>query len=71
MVWVNNLLLFTNSKERMVRLKDILKGLFDITNLGEPNKLVRLEFMCNQEQETLTIWQTQYIENPLEKIFIA
>ena len=45
MIWVDDLLLFTNSKERMVRLKDDLKGLFDITDLGELNKLVGLEIL--------------------------
>ena len=42
-VWVNNLLLFTNSKDKMTKLKDELQGLFDITDLGEPSKLVGLE----------------------------
>ena len=51
----------------MVRLKDDLKGLFDITNLGKPNKLIGLEFTHDRERGTLTIQQTQYIENLLEK----
>jgi len=66
-VWVDNLLLFTNSKDKMVKLKDDLKGLFDITDLGEPNQLVGLEFTRDREQGTLTIWQTQYIESILQK----
>ena len=66
-VWVDNLLLFTNSKETMVKLKNDLKKLFNITDLGEPNKLVGLEFMHNREWGTLTIRQTQYIENLLKK----
>ena len=67
MVWVDDLLLFTNSKDKMVKLKDNLKGLFDITDLGEPNKLVGLELMRDREWGTLTIWQTQYIKNLLKK----
>ena len=43
-VWVDNLLLFMNGKETMVKLKNDLKKLFNITDLGEPNKLVGLEF---------------------------
>jgi hypothetical protein len=67
-VWVDDLLLFTNSKAKMAKLKnDDLMKLFDITDLGEPNKLVGLEFTCDQERGTLTIQQTQYIENLLEK----
>ena len=48
-------------------LKHNLKGLFDITDLGEPNKLVGLEFTRDREHGTLTIRQTQYIESILEK----
>ena len=62
-VWVDDLLLFTNSKEKMVKLKSDLTKLFDITDLGEPNKLVGLEIMRDREQGTLTIRQTQYIES--------
>ena len=51
----------------MAKLKDELQGLFNITNLGEPSKLVGLEFTCDQEWEMLTIQQTQYIKNLLEK----
>ena len=42
-VWVDNLLLFTNSKGLMHDLKAELRGLFDITDLGEPSKLVGIE----------------------------
>ena len=66
-VWVDNLLLFTNSKEKMSKLKSELKGLFDITDLGEPNKLVGLEFTRDRDRGTLTICQTQYIESMLER----
>jgi len=67
MVWVDDLLLFTNSKDKMVKLKDNLKGLFDITNLGKSNKLMGLEFTRDRERGTLTIRQTQYIESILQK----
>ena len=66
-VWVDDLLLFTNSKEKMSILKLELKGLFDITDLGKPNKLVGLEFTCDRDWGTLTIRQTQYIESMLER----
>ena len=51
-VWVDDLLLFMNCKETMVKLKNDLKKLFNITDLGEPNKLVGLEFMHDWEQGT-------------------
>ena len=51
----------------MAKLKDELQGLFNITNLEEPSKLIGLEFTCDQEWGMLTIQQTQYIKNLLEK----
>ena len=42
-MWVDDLLLFTNSKERMDALKGELANQFEITDLGEPNKLVSIE----------------------------
>ena len=51
----------------MTKLKDELQGLLNITNLGEPSKLVGLEFTHDREWGTLTIWQTQYIKNLLKK----
>ena len=51
----------------MEYLKQDLKRLFDITDLGEPNKLVGIEFTRDRERGTLTIRQTKYIESILEK----
>jgi hypothetical protein len=51
----------------MTSLQDELKGLFNITDLGEPNKLVGIEITRDKEKGTLTISQTKYIESILEK----
>ena len=66
-VWVDDMLLFTNSKERMDALKQELRTLFDITDLGEPSKLVGLEITRDRPNGTLTIKQTKYIESLLQK----
>ena len=42
-VWVDDLLLFTNSKPQMTALKKELQTLFDVTDLGELNKLVGIK----------------------------
>ena len=63
-VWVDNLLLFMNTKDCM----EYLERLFDITDLGEPNKLVGIEFTRDQECRTLTIRQTKYIESILKNM---
>ena len=66
-VWVDDLLLFTNSKDRMDALKRELANQFKITDLGEPNKLVGIKITQDKENGTLTISQTKYIEAILEK----
>ena len=66
-VWVDDLLLFTKSKEQMNNLKGELSNLFEITDLGEPNKLIGIEITRDRDNGTLTIKQTKYIEAILEK----
>lgn len=66
-VWMDNLLVFTNSKELMHDLKAELKGLFDITDLGEPSKLIRIEITQDRANKSITIKQERYIKSILEK----
>ena len=63
-VWVDDLLLFTNAEGVMVKLQHELKGIFDLTDLGEPNKIVGIEIALREG--SLTISQKQYIENLLK-----
>jgi hypothetical protein len=51
----------------MDNLKRELGNLFEITDLGEPSKLVRIEITRDRANGTLTISQTKYIESILEK----
>jgi hypothetical protein len=66
-VWVDDLLLFTNTKEVMVVLKRELNDLFDITDIGEPCKIVGIEMDRDREAGTLRIMQTKYVESLLRK----
>jgi len=66
-VWVDDLLLFTKTEAQMTNLKRELGDLFEITDLGEPNKLVGIEIDRDRKNGTLTIKQTKYIESILEK----
>ena len=66
-VWVDDLLLFTKDKIQMDNLKRELDNLFEITDLGEPSKLVGIEITRDRANGTLTISQTKYIESILEK----
>ena len=42
-IWVDDLLLFTKHKNQMNNLKQELGKLFEIADLGEPNKLIGIE----------------------------
>jgi hypothetical protein len=66
-VWVDDLLLFTNMPRLMDRLKGQLKTKFDITDLGEPKKIVGIEITRNRPERTICISQTKFIEAILTK----
>jgi hypothetical protein len=64
-VWVDNLLLFTNSNAKMISLKSELQSMFELTDLGEPMKIVGIEI--SQQTDSITISQKKYVENILQK----
>jgi len=64
-VWVNNLLLFASSDKAMTAMEDNVKSEWQMTELGEPFKIVGIEIAINER--SVTISQKKYIENILEK----
>ena len=64
-VWVDDLLLFASLNRVMNNLKEELNSTFDITDLGEPSKIVGIEIA--QSHNSLTISQPQYIDSILKK----
>ena len=64
-VWVDDLLLFTTWDEGMANLKMVLEKIFNITDLGDPSRIVGIEIM--RTKETLTISQPLYIDSILRK----
>ena len=62
-VWVDDLLIFTNSDPIMESLKNELHSIFDITDIGEPTKIVGIEVTI--QGNSVTISQTKYIESIL------
>ena len=42
-VWVDNLLLFTNMNKIMAQVKTNLNSMFELTNMGDPSKIVGIE----------------------------
>ena len=66
-VWVDDLLLFTSNEILMSNLKRELQNMFEVTDLGDPSKIVGIEIERNREKRELKISQTQYIESILKK----
>jgi len=64
MVWVDDLLLFTTSDELMEQVKSDLCSKWEVTDLGEPAKIIGIEI--TQTEDTITISQKVYIESILE-----
>jgi transposase InsO family protein len=65
--WVDDLLLFTETAQLMDALKAELKTLFDISDLGSPQKIVGIEIDRDRKNGRLKISQTQYIDDLLAK----
>ena len=63
--WVDNLLLFTESDELMSKLAANMHEKFELTDMGELSKIVRIEI--TQGQDSITISQTKYIEAILKR----
>ena len=66
-VWVDDLLLFASNKALMTRMKSELQSIFEITDLGEPTKIVGIEIDCDPVKNTITISQKQFLEMILQK----
>jgi len=64
-VWVDDLLLFASSIEAMEAMSDDLKSEWQMTELGEPSKIVGIEIVIGER--SITISQKKYIENILLK----
>jgi hypothetical protein len=63
-VWVDDLLLFATSDERMKKIKDDIRSEWEVTDLGKPAKIVGIEI--DRGEKHITISQERYIEAILE-----
>jgi hypothetical protein len=64
-VWVDDLLLFATTPELMEKIKNDLHSHWEMTDLGEPSKIVGIE--VKQSQNSITISQKLYIESILKR----
>ena len=63
-VWVDNLLLFASGDDLMQKMKEEIKASWDVTDMGEPKKIIGIEI--SHVGNTVTISQQHYIESILE-----
>jgi len=59
-VRVDDLLIFTNSDPIIENLKVELHSIFDITDIGEPTKIVGIEVTMGEN--SITISQSKYVD---------
>jgi Reverse transcriptase (RNA-dependent DNA polymerase) len=64
-VWVDDLLLFATSDELMEKMKSEIRSEWEVTDLGEPAKIVGIEI--TKSDKSITISQGKYIENILKR----
>jgi len=64
-VWVDDLLLFSSTDELMTKTKNYIKSVWEVTDIGEPNKIVGIEITINEN--SISISQQKYVENILRK----
>jgi len=66
-VWVDDLLLFAKTSSLMNGLKKELNTILDVTDLGEPKKIVGIEITRDRPNRSIQISQSKYIESILAK----
>lgn len=64
-IWVDDLMLFATSVKLMMRMKTDIQLEWDVTDLGEPAKIISIEIM--QDMNLITISQKGYIDSVLRK----
>ena len=65
-IWVDDLLLFTLTRNLMMSLKVQLQSMFEVTDLRDPKKIVGIEITWDHTNRTLFIRQQQYIKSILQ-----
>ena len=64
-VWVNDLLIFATSNNGIKQTKDQIGTRWQVTNLGKPLKIIRIQII--RTTDFIMITQRQYIKNLLER----
>ena len=65
-VWVDDLLLFATNDDLMKKMKEEIQSEWEVTDLGEPAKIIGIEIKRNNN--SITITQEKYIDTILKHI---
>ena len=60
-------MIFTNGEKAMNKTKNDLQEMFEVTDLGEPSKIVRVEINIDLKTGNIKLTQKKYIERLLQK----
>lgn len=66
-VYVDDLLIFSNNKSEKLQLKANLMNRFQMKDLGKAHYILGYRIQYDQEQQVLTLDQTKYVEEILER----
>lgn len=66
-LYVNNMLVLSNNSKRIEQVISSIRKLWDIKDMGEVEKILGLRIQRDRTHHALTICQTPYIEETLEK----
>jgi transposase InsO family protein len=67
-VWVDDMLIVSDSAKSLAEMKSWLRSKLEITELGEPRKLLGMEVERDRVQGTIALGQQQYIENIIKRM---
>ena len=67
LIYVHDMLIASNSKEKLEKIKNCLSKAFEMKDLGEPKSFLGITRERNKEEKSLLIHHTNYIENIFER----
>lgn len=70
-IWVDDLILSTQTDEDMARVKGEMEALFNIKDLGPPRFILGIEIDYNHNEYKIILKQTAYIKSILDRYGMA
>ena len=67
LIWVDDLVIFTNNKSELDRIERELKSKFEISVIGEPSMLLGMKITRDCNKRTITLSQAHYIDQILKR----